>query len=489
MLNPKNEKTPIEQRKTARRRRKRHDHNKTEGTTPMGNREHRETVLLLVRMLVTIFLCEAAIMALLYVLPLKSGWHIVADPVLLAVLSTPLLYWLLVRPIRRSLEQRNSATEALQQSEQRYRSFVQSFQGIFYLGCLDFVPVFFHGKVKEITGYTEDEFTAGKPRWDQIIHPDDFAAISETVEKMRTIAGHATEWEYRILRKDKQVRWVYELVHNVCDDSGKPSLVQGAIYDITERKQIEEDLRKHREHLEELVLARTTELTEANKQLLEEIERRKELERDILRIVEQERQRIGQELHDSIGQQLTGIGFMMEVLGGKLADKSLTEEAPYAEKINTRVSRAVELARHLAKGLHPIDLDGNGLAFALKELAANTEQLFGVSCTFQCDKAVSVNGGSVAINLYRIAQEAITNAVKHGKAKNIRIELVSKDNGLRLTVENDGSEFPAGETRGGGMGLKIMRCRAEIVDGSFDIRKGTGEGSIVTCVFPNKENP
>ncbi|MHC4508816.1 MAG: PAS domain-containing sensor histidine kinase [Planctomycetota bacterium] len=384
---------------------------------------------------------------------------------------------------------RKEAEKALQQSERRYRSFVQNFQGIVYQGHLNFVPVFFHGAVEKITGYKESEFVAGRPRWDQVIHPDDLDEIFKIANDLRTIPGFSDEREYRILHRDGQVRWVHELIQNVCDNSGKPSLVQGAIYDITERRKIEEDLRRYRERLEERVQARTTELTKTNQQLLEEIERRKGLERELLSIVERERQRIGQELHDSIGQQLTGIEFMMEVLGEKLADKSLTEEAPYAEKISTHVGRAVELARNLAKGLHPIDLDRNGLLPVLEELAANTEQLFNVACTFKCDKAALVSHISAPINLYRIAQEAITNAVKHGKARNIRVRLTSQHDRIILTIENDGLDFPAGPSRVEGMGLKIMRYRAELMNSSLDIRKGAHEGTIVTCVLPNEENP
>jgi signal transduction histidine kinase len=180
---------------------------------------------------------------------------------------------------------------------------------------------------------------------------------------------------------------------------------------------------------------------------------------------------------------------MIEVLGEKLANKSLAEEVPYAEKINTRVAQATKQTRSLAKGLHPIDLDRNGLVSALEELAASTEQLFDVSCTLKREKAVSINEGSVMINLYRIAQEAITNAIKHGKSKHIKIGLTAKNNSLILTVENDGLDFPAGETREEGMGLKIMRYRAEMIDGSLDIRRGTNGGAIVTCVLPKKDHP
>jgi signal transduction histidine kinase len=257
--------------------------------------------------------------------------------------------------------------------------------------------------------------------------------------------------------------------------------------DVTERKRMEEDLRKYREHLEELVQARTTELTKVNERLVAEIERRKALERELLSVVERERQRIGQELHDSLGQQLTGIAFMMEVLGEKLTAKSLAEEAPYAEKINARVGRAVELARHLAKGLHPIDLDRGGLLPVLQTLAADTEQLFDVSCTFTSDETVSVKRIAAAINLYRIAQEAITNAVKHGRARNIRVQLSSQDGSVVLSVENDGLDFPAEPGRVEGMGLKIMRYRAELMNSSLDIHKGAHGGTTVTCVLPKQE--
>ncbi len=391
--------------------------------------------------------------------------------------------------IFRDITERKRMEEALRESERRYRSFVQNFQGIVFQGHLDFVPVFFHGAVEEITGYREDEFTAGKPKWDQIIHPDDLTAISRTAEQVRTIPGYATEREYRIVRRDGHVRWVHELIQNICDDSGKPSLVQGALHDVTERKRMEEDLRKYREHLEELVQARTTELTETNRQLREEIERRKGLERELLSVVERERQRIGQELHDSLGQQLTGIAFMMEVLAEKLADRSPAEEATYAEKINAQVGRAVGLARNLAKGFHPVDLDRNGLLPVLEELAADTEQLFNVSCTVTCDQAVSLSPISAPINLYRIVQEAITNAVKHGKARNIRVRLSVQDGSVVLSVENDGLAFPSEPGRPEGMGLKIMRYRAELINSTLDIRTGAHGGTVVRCVVPKQEVP
>ncbi len=236
----------------------------------------------------------------------------------------------------------------------------------------------------------------------------------------------------------------------------------------------------------QMVKISSANVTTANEQLLQEVEDRKHLEKELLSIIERERQRTGQELHDSIGQQLTGIAFMMEVLAGKLSDKSLGEQASYAERINERVGQAAEKTRKLARGLHPVDFDRNGLPSALQELAANTEELFGVSCSLKCDEAVSVGDVTAAINLYRIAQEAITNAVKHADATKITIDLASHNDRLALTVENDGLEFAAGSKDEGGMGLKIMHHRAEVINGSLDICRGADGGTIVTCVFSNK---
>jgi len=127
-------------------------------------------------------------------------------------------------------------TKALRESEERYRSFVKNFHGIAYRAHLDYNPIFFNGAVKKITGYKDKDFVSGKARWDQIIHPDDKSDFEKSSQKLRTVPDSSIEREYRIIHKDGGTRWIFETTDNISDESGTPVFIQGAIYDITERK-------------------------------------------------------------------------------------------------------------------------------------------------------------------------------------------------------------------------------------------------------------
>lgn len=209
----------------------------------------------------------------------------------------------------------------------------------------------------------------------------------------------------------------------------------------------------------------------------------RDLERQIMDIGERERERIGHELHDGLGQQLTGIAFLSKALSRKLATQS-AEEAAQATQIVTLINQAVSETRQLARGLQPVEVEENGLMSALEALAANIERLFHIQCKFQCNEAVLVKENAVANHIYRIAQEAVNNAIKHGKAKHISIELSAPQGRMQLSVHDDGMGFhPYLIGKNSGMGLQIMRYRAKMIGASLDIESDPGHGSRIRAYF------
>jgi len=213
-----------------------------------------------------------------------------------------------------------------------------------------------------------------------------------------------------------------------------------------------------------------------------DISDRKRLEKEVLQISDLEQRRIGQDLHDGLCQQLAGIELMSEVLEQNLSRKSKTEAAQ-AAKIAEGVRAAIGDTRMLARGLSPVDVESNGLMSALQELASNTEKLFHVACRFECPQPVLVRDHASATHLYRIAQEAINNAIKHGKARQIAVRLTAQSNQASLTVADDGRGFVVKPEQTSGMGLRIMKYRAGMIGATLEIRRANGRGMLVACLF------
>lgn len=264
------------------------------------------------------------------------------------------------------------------------------------------------------------------------------------------------------------------------DEQGKPVAFLEINNDITRLKKAEEALQEAHDQLEKRIEERTTELKVMNQALQHLIEERKQLEKEIIGISNLEQKRIGHDLHDGLSQHLTGIALMGKVLERKLERKKLRESVE-VKKIVYHVNEAIAETRALARGLDPVELESNGLMSALQELAENTERLFPFSCKFISQVPVLIHNYSLALQLYRIAQEAVNNAVKHAQAKNIWIRLDLRKNTLLLEVKDDGRGIHKKVIRSKGMGLRIMRYRTEMIQASLDIRKGVIGGTVVIC--------
>jgi PAS domain S-box-containing protein len=206
---------------------------------------------------------------------------------------------------------------------------------------------------------------------------------------------------------------------------------------------------------------------------------RRELEEELLSASSREQQRIGQDLHDSLCQQLAGIEFQNSVLVQQLG--KVPEMQAEAARIGELIRNATKQARSLARGLSPVEIEPNGLMAALNSLAANAASLFRVNCSFECPQPVLLENRTSATHLYRIAQEAIGNAVKHGHAKTILISLKGLDGEVTLTVKDDGVGFRQEGRVIEGMGLRIMEYRADMIGAMLRIDSVEGNGTTVAC--------
>ena len=211
-----------------------------------------------------------------------------------------------------------------------------------------------------------------------------------------------------------------------------------------------------------------------------EMAERRRLDHEIARVADRERHRLGQDLHDRLGQHLTGTALTAQLLKEKLAARS-APEAGEAEKLVRYVEEGVDLTRNLARGFFSPEVEAEGLIVALQHLAEKVTERFHVDCTFNGDASIRIHDSTVANQLYRIAQEAATNSIKHGAAKHIDIWLAANGPELSLTITDDGAGFPDNRPQSEGLGLRLMRYDATLSGGTFDVRRNGERGTIATC--------
>ena len=250
-----------------------------------------------------------------------------------------------------------------------------------------------------------------------------------------------------------------------------------------ERRRAEEALRRAYDELEMRVQERTAELKTANTGLQAAIAERRRLEYELLEITEKERRRIGLDLHDDLGQQLSALALMTKGLELKLA-KRRARETSDATRIHNLVQQTLTHARDLAHDLATLDLKGPDLPAALDGLAQHATELFKIRCGFKKDGAIPALDSNVASQMYKITQEAVTNAIKHGKAKRIGIRLSNGAAAVVLSIHNDGLPFSSLKSPSTGMGLRIMNYRASLIGALLEIESTDPPGTRVVCSVP-----
>jgi signal transduction histidine kinase len=214
--------------------------------------------------------------------------------------------------------------------------------------------------------------------------------------------------------------------------------------------------------------------------LRREMIERERLDREIAIVADRERRRLGQELHDSLGQHLTGTALTAQTLRESLAMRA-APEVVQADKVVRYIEDGIDLTRNLARGFFSPELDGEGLVVALQSLAENMSERFQVACKIDNDESSPVSDSNVATQLYRIAQEAVMNAIKHADARQIEIRLTSDKKNVVLEVIDDGVGFPERVPEPAGLGLRLMSHGAALIGANFQVRRNGDRGTSVVC--------
>ncbi|MRR13927.1 PAS domain-containing sensor histidine kinase [archaeon] len=327
--------------------------------------------------------------------------------------------------------------EALKKSDTFYRTFFENTGTATIIIEEDTTVSMLNVEFEMVTGYTKEEIVGSS--WTRYVAKEDVGRLLQYHVARRNDPGSAPRnYEFRIVTKHGDHKDIFMTIAVIPGTK----LTVASMLDITERKQ---------------------------------------LEKEILNISERERQKIGQELHDDLGQHLVGIEVMTKVLKKNL-QKTSAEDARYADEINALVKESIRKTRRLARGLCPVHLVANGFEHALNELASSVTEIFGVTCTFTCPSPVSVRDNTRATHLYYIAKEATHNSIEHGRATRIDIELKEEKGVVRMDVRDNGTGIPVNSISTG-MGLRIMNYRARMIGASLRVHRQDKGGTVVSCYF------
>lgn len=342
----------------------------------------------------------------------------------------------------KDITKRKQMEQALRASEQQFRTLFESAPISVALLAPDGAYIQVNRAYCSMLNYTAD--TLQKLKLYDVLHPDDAAITQHLVAELAAANSPHFDREVRCHTRDGRTLSVLLAASAIRNPEGHLHYIVSTAMDITEAKR---------------------------------------LQTEILEISEQERSRIGHDLHDGLGQYLSGIALKAKCLYQTLSD-ILPSEAEAAAELVKLIKTANALARAVAKGLDPGDIEADNLVPALRRLATDCEQILPVQC--KCvlpTEPLHLDNGK-AKHLYMIVQEAITNAVKHGNARNVSLELAAQNGSLRLVIRDDGTGFDPACNTDAGLGLRIMKYRARTIGGSINMRSQPGKGTEIECVLP-----
>jgi len=355
---------------------------------------------------------------------------------------------------------RRRAEEALRAAERRYRTLIEQIPAVTYVDVADptGTTLFVSPQIERVFGVTPEEWKAADASlWADVIHPEDrdrvLAAYHRSLERRRPFRA-----EYRIVARDGRVRWIRDRGEFIPGGEAGPDLLQGVMFDVTADRQREEELRRSREEIREL-LSR------------------------LVRAQEEERARIAADIHDDSIQVMTAVGMRIEAARRRA---SSPEEAASLGKLEETVAAAIRRLRRLLFELRPRALDEEGLAAALREQLQRLGEDWDVEWGVE-DGLVEEPSPELRTVLFRVAQEALANARKHSRARRVWVELAERDGGVVLRVRDDGIGFRVDDVRApvaGHLGLPSMRERAQMAGGWLRIDSNPGAGTTVEAWVP-----
>ena len=369
------------------------------------------------------------------------------------------------------------ADEDVRESEARMRAIVEQATAGMARCDTSGRMIFVNKRFCQMLGYEQSELVGKTIR--EITHPDDAGSFRFFERMIRD--GKPFEIEKRYLRKNGSILWADVSASPVRDKKGRTQSAVAVVVDVTARKKAEAALKQSKELLEKLVQQRTKALRTANVELQSEIVRRKGLEGQILEISDREQERLGQELHDGLCQQLTAIGFLARATSLRLRNHRVVQ-VDDLERIAKLINGSVMDARNIARDLHKEEIDAAEFVQALRDLAER--KIWKTLCRFDLKTEIEIEDDNVASQLYRILREAIINANKHARAKQIVLEIKRSGNDLVFSVTDDGVGLNPKGKLGQGLGFHIMKYRAGSIGARLEFGSLKKGGTRMAVYLP-----